>query len=117
TLRTRWPTTKRPRRPTRPSGRAPGARDRAARSVTDLTRGRPRFDLEVPGADLVPVMPGVGEPIAEVLVGRQPIFDRREVVVGYELLFRAGAENVAGVEDADRATANVVMGALTEIGL
>src|SRR5579875_3238605 len=62
-------------------------------------------------------MPGVGEPIAEVLVGRQPIFDRRDHVVGYELLFRAGAENVASVEDADRATASVVMGALTEIGL
>ncbi len=62
-------------------------------------------------------MPAVGEPIAEVLVGRQPIFDRRDLVVGYELLFRSSSENLAGVQDADQATASVVMGSLTEIGL
>jgi c-di-GMP phosphodiesterase len=54
---------------------------------------------------------------AEILIGRQPIFNRQLSVVGYELLFRSGAENHAGVHDAEEATATVVMGALTEIGL
>jgi EAL and modified HD-GYP domain-containing signal transduction protein len=59
-------------------------------------------------------MPG---PHAEVLVGRQPIFDRDLNVVGYELLFRSGPENRALIEDAEEATASVVIGSLTEIGL
>lgn len=59
-------------------------------------------------------MPG---PYAEVLVGRQPIFDRELCVVGYELLFRSGPENRADVEDSEEATASVVIGSLTEIGL
>jgi len=59
-------------------------------------------------------MPG---PYAEVLVGRQPIFDRNLDVVGYELLFRSGPENWARVEDSEEATASVVIGSLTEIGL
>ncbi|HLJ04380.1 MAG TPA: EAL domain-containing protein [Solirubrobacteraceae bacterium] len=59
-------------------------------------------------------MPG---PYAEVLVGRQPIFDRNLDVVGYELLFRSGPENRARVEDSEEATASVVIGSLTEIGL
>jgi EAL and modified HD-GYP domain-containing signal transduction protein len=53
----------------------------------------------------------------EVLVGRQPIFDRKMDVGGYELLFRSGPENEARISDASGATANVVMGSLTEIGL
>jgi len=52
-----------------------------------------------------------------VLVGRQPIFDARLRVVGYELLFRSSLENVARVSDSEGATASVVMGSLTEIGL
>jgi EAL and modified HD-GYP domain-containing signal transduction protein len=59
-------------------------------------------------------MPG---PHAEVLVGRQPIFDRDLNVVGYELLFRSGPENRAVIEDTEQATAAVVIGSLTEIGL
>jgi c-di-GMP phosphodiesterase len=59
-------------------------------------------------------MPG---PYAEVHVGRQPIFDRNLDVVGYELLFRSGPDNRADVSDSEEATAAVVIGSLTEIGL
>jgi EAL and modified HD-GYP domain-containing signal transduction protein len=60
---------------------------------------------------------GIGRPESEVFVGRQPIFNSGLHVVGYELLFRSGGENRAGVTDAEGATASVVMGSLTEIGL
>lgn len=54
---------------------------------------------------------------SEVFIGRQPIFDRGQRVVGYEILFRAGDEGHARVLDAESATATVVLNALTEIGL
>lgn len=54
---------------------------------------------------------------SEVFIGRQPIFDRGQRVVGYEILFRAGDHAEARVLDAESATATVVLNALTEIGL
>ena len=54
---------------------------------------------------------------SEVFIGRQPIFDRGQRVVGYEILFRAGDHSQARVLDAESATATVVLNALTEIGL
>ena len=53
----------------------------------------------------------------EVVVGRQPIFDRDRNVVAYELLFRSSAENRANVLDGDMATGQVLLNALVEIGL
>lgn len=53
----------------------------------------------------------------EAKVARQPIFDRRLNVVGYELLFRAGRAQHANVVDDAAATTTVVLDALTEIGL
>ncbi len=53
----------------------------------------------------------------EVLVARQPLFDPRLKVVGYELLFRDGRGQVARVRDAERATAAVVLNTFTELGL
>lgn len=55
--------------------------------------------------------------MAEVFVARQPIFDRRLEVVGYELLFRDGRVPEAAVASAEGATASVVLNSLTEIGL
>ena len=52
----------------------------------------------------------------EVFVGRQPIFDRRQRVIGYELLFRDSRANRAEVVDQAAATASVVLNSLTEIG-
>jgi EAL and modified HD-GYP domain-containing signal transduction protein len=54
---------------------------------------------------------------SEVFIGRQPIFDRGQRVVGYEILFRAEDRGEARVLDAESATATVVLNALTEIGL
>ena len=54
---------------------------------------------------------------ADVYVARQPIFDRKQQVVGYELLFREGTTNATSVLDHEAATASVVLNALTEIGL
>jgi c-di-GMP phosphodiesterase len=55
-----------------------------------------------------------------VLVARQPILDTRLEVAGYELLFRtagAGPGTAALVTDADRATSEVVVDAIGELGL
>ena len=49
-------------------------------------------------------------------MARQPIFDRRMRVVGYELLFRDGDVNEASVIDDVAATANVMLNVFTEIG-
>ncbi len=54
---------------------------------------------------------------SEAFIGRQPIFNRSQRVVGYEILFRAGDVDTAQVVDAQMATATVMMNALTEIGL
>ena len=50
-------------------------------------------------------------------MARQPIFDRRLEVVGYELLFRDGRVPEAAVASPEGATASVVLNSLTEIGL
>jgi c-di-GMP phosphodiesterase len=53
----------------------------------------------------------------DVFIARQPIFDRRLNVVGYELLFRSGYVDEALVFDPEGATASVVLNSFTEIGL
>lgn len=40
----------------------------------------------------------------QVYMARQPIFDRHQRVVAYELLFRSDLENVFGAADGDLAT-------------
>jgi EAL and modified HD-GYP domain-containing signal transduction protein len=54
---------------------------------------------------------------SEVFIGRQPIFDRNQRVVGYEILFRGDDTQQAGVVDGASATATVILNSLTEIGL
>jgi c-di-GMP-related signal transduction protein len=52
------------------------------------------------------------------LIGRQPILDRNEEVVSYELLFRSvRARESAVVADASNATASVIINTLSEFGL
>ena len=53
---------------------------------------------------------------SELFVARQPMFDRRMRVAGYELLFRAGFVSEAAVIDDVAATANVMLNVFTEIG-
>jgi EAL and modified HD-GYP domain-containing signal transduction protein len=53
----------------------------------------------------------------DVFLARQPIFDRRQKVYGYELLFRAGIENVFRDVDPGRATATSIANAFLVLGL
>jgi c-di-GMP phosphodiesterase len=55
--------------------------------------------------------------MAEVFVARQPIFNRKLEVAGYELLFRGGHVSEALVASSEGATATVVLNSFTEIGL
>ncbi|GAA5184181.1 EAL domain-containing protein [Niveibacterium umoris] len=50
-------------------------------------------------------------------LGRQPILDRDRKLVGFELLFRGGKENMASVMDDTVATATVVTRAFTDLGI
>ena len=52
-----------------------------------------------------------------LFIGRQPIFDRKQAVHGYELLFRSDDTNAACVPDDNSATAQVIYNSLIEIGL
>ena len=54
---------------------------------------------------------------AGVLVARQPILDARLQVAGYELLFRTPDVAGARIEDAERATSQLIVDALGDIGL
>jgi EAL and modified HD-GYP domain-containing signal transduction protein len=53
----------------------------------------------------------------DVVLARQPILDRGQVVQGYELLYRHADVDYALVLDDELATARVALNALTEIGL
>ena len=54
---------------------------------------------------------------AEVLVARQPIFDRNLELHGYELLYRSMNRARADVQDNDVATMDVITSAFVDIGL
>lgn len=53
----------------------------------------------------------------DAFVGRQPIFDNNMTVYGYELLFRNGEQDHAGVIDGNQASTQVMLNTLTEFGL
>jgi EAL and modified HD-GYP domain-containing signal transduction protein len=56
--------------------------------------------------------------MTDIFLGRQPVFNRERVVVGYELLFRhSDKADVAQITDGDAATAQVIEGAFMDIGL
>jgi EAL and modified HD-GYP domain-containing signal transduction protein len=64
--------------------------------------------------------PQIRDQLREVFIGRQPILDKDQGLAGYELLFRASAENSAHVDSATAAkaaTADVVCKAFAELGL
>lgn len=53
----------------------------------------------------------------EVFIGRQPIFDEKEDLFGYELLYRSGQEkNEYLAEDSSRATIDVIVNSFFSIG-
>ena len=53
----------------------------------------------------------------QIFIGRQPIFDSKLNVAGYELLFRSGEVDAYDGCDGDKATSQVINNALMEIGL
>jgi len=55
--------------------------------------------------------------IGSSLLGRQPILNRGEELMGYELLFRSPGAATAEVTDASHATANVIVNTLTGFGM
>ena len=56
--------------------------------------------------------------MAEYFVGRQPIFDRKNNVFAYELLYRSvGQSNKATIVDGDQATSQVIINTFSEKGL
>lgn len=52
-----------------------------------------------------------------IFVGRQPILDRNQDLVAFELLFRSGRAGSAHVTDDLSATANVIVNTIGELGL
>ncbi len=52
-----------------------------------------------------------------IFIGRQPIFDQKLKVAGYELLFRASNSSAFDGKDGDEATSILINNALMEIGL
>lgn len=55
--------------------------------------------------------------MADLLIGRQPIFDRNMNVYAYELLYRSDTNNQAVFKDGDQATLQVILNSLIELGL
>jgi c-di-GMP-related signal transduction protein len=53
----------------------------------------------------------------DIFIGRQPILDREQKLVAYELLFRSGSHNAAGIRDHVSATANVISRAFVDFGI
>jgi EAL and modified HD-GYP domain-containing signal transduction protein len=52
-----------------------------------------------------------------IFLGRQPILDRNQEIIGYELLFRATERNVAEFESYSQASASVITSALASFGI
>jgi EAL and modified HD-GYP domain-containing signal transduction protein len=53
----------------------------------------------------------------EIFVARQPIFDRKEKVFAYELLFRQGVQNYYESMNGDQATIDVIANSFLTIGM
>lgn len=52
-----------------------------------------------------------------IYLARQPIFDRRLNVIGYELLYRSGLDNYCLEADGEKATASVIINSFITIGI
>ncbi|MFA7281058.1 MAG: HDOD domain-containing protein [Sterolibacterium sp.] len=57
------------------------------------------------------------EPTKDIYLGKQPLIDRDQAVIGYELLFRDTTDNFSVITSAKAATADVVCKAFAELGL
>ena len=59
----------------------------------------------------------MGIPHEKFFLGRQPILNRDQEIIGYELLFRAAERNVAEFESYSQAAASVITSALASFGI
>lgn len=59
----------------------------------------------------------MGTPHEKFFLGRQPILNRDQEIIGYELLFRAAERNVAEFESYSQASASVITSALASFGI
>lgn len=59
----------------------------------------------------------IGEFNVEVFIGRQPIFNRVEEIVAYELLYRNNNVNKFPEIDSDKATIDVLINSFLTIGI
>ena len=55
--------------------------------------------------------------MADIFIGRQPIFDRKMKVIAYELLYRHADVDRAIISDFDAASSEVVVNSLIDVGL
>ncbi len=55
--------------------------------------------------------------MSDLFIGRQPIFDRKLKVIGYELLYRNCQVNNAAIKNEDSATSRVILNTFIEFGL
>src|SRR5689334_5134565 len=55
--------------------------------------------------------------MAEILVARHPICATNDKTLGYELLFRTPGVNYATIDNAESATAQVIVNSFMDIGL
>lgn len=69
-----------------------------------------RIDLEDPSASTETQKP-------VVLIGRQPILDRKMQLYGYELLYRSSSDNFASISNGDAATIDVLINTFSQAGL
>ena len=53
----------------------------------------------------------------DIFIARQPIFDRNNQLIGYELLYRAGDTDVARFEDGNLASTEVILNTFMNIGI
>lgn len=53
----------------------------------------------------------------EIFIARQPIFDRKQHVIAYELLYRAANQETSNFLDGDSATSSVIVNSLLTMGL
>lgn len=54
---------------------------------------------------------------SQLFLGRQPILDRNQHLVAYELLFRSGGQNAANFTNGVQATATVIANAFSELSI
>lgn len=53
----------------------------------------------------------------DVFMARQPIFDKKNRTIGYELLFRSGTDNIYDSKDGDKATLDVLKNSFYILGI